>query len=297
MPTPNTLIIGASRSGTTSCYNYLKQHPEVYMSPVKEARFFSYPEQTLDFRGPADRYTINRDSVTDWPAYQRLFAERTDEPIAGEASPIYLYHPDTAATIHRYVPDCTLLCILRNPIDRGYSDFLNMVRLGWEPLRDYEEALRREDDRTAKHWGPFYHYGSKGHYASQLQRYLDVFDREQLHIYLFDDFVSDPVGVMQDMYGRLGIDTTFRPKTETAHNRSGLPKSDLLHAVLTHPVAEKTFRGPLRDLRQHWRDQNTRHEKEPLPVALRHRLRERYRDDIERLSEQIDRDVSHWLTA
>ena len=296
MSVPNVLVIGASRSGTTSCYNYLRQHPEIYMSPVKEARFFAYENQTLDFHGPADRYTINRDSVTHWTAYQALFDGRTDEPIAGEASPIYLYHPAAAATIQQYVPDCTLVCLRRNPIDRAYSDFLNMVRLGWEPLRDVEEALAREEERKAKHWGPFYHYGSKGHYADQLQRYLDRFDRAQLCIYLFDDFVSDPIGVMQDLYERLGVDPTVRPAVETAHNRSGLPKSDLLHAALTHPIAEAAFRGPLREVRQRWREQNTRHEKPPMPPALRNRLRTRYRDDIVRLSEQIHRDLSHWLS-
>lgn len=294
MTYPNVLVIGASRSGTTSLYNYLAQHPEVFMSPVKEARFFSYEGQTVDFQGPADRYTINRDTVTDPEAYRALFAGRTDEPVAGEASPIYLYDASTPARIEAHVPHCKLIATLRDPVERAYSDFLNMVRLGWEPLRDFETALDREAERRAAHWGPFYHYSAKGFYGEQIQRYLDRFPREQLLIFPFDALKRDTAGLMRRVYDFLDVDPAFTPDVHTKHNRSGLPKSEWLHWILTHPVTEAAFRGPLRDVRQGWRDRNTRHEKPPLPDRVRDRLCDLYRDDVARLESLLDLDLAHW---
>lgn len=295
MEFPNALIIGASRSGTTSCYNYLKQHPEVFMSPVKEARFFTYEGETVDFRGPADSYTINRNSVTDLDDYLALFNGRTTEPVAGEASPVYLYDPRTPGNIERHVPGCKLICILRNPVERAYSDFLNMIRHGWEPLRDFEEALRREEDRKARHFGPFYHYASKGFYGEQLERYLDRFSEKQLKILWFEDFKADPTAAMQDVYRFLEVDPEFQPEVQTVHNRSGVPRSEILHTLFTHPVSEAAFRGPLRPIRQSLRDANTRHEKPPFPDPLRNELRDRYRDDVAHLESLTGRDLSHWL--
>jgi hypothetical protein len=294
MPLPNVLVIGAPRSGTSSLYSYLKQHPEVFMSPVKEARFFAYEGRTVDYAGPADAHTINRNTVTRLEDYRALFDGRTGEPVYGEASPIYLYNPDAAANIRRHVPDCRLLCILRNPVERAYSDFLNMVRLGWEPLRDFAAALRREEARKQAGWGPFYHYRSKGYYGEQIARYLERFDREQLRIYRFEDFQSNTRAVMQDVYGFLGVDTAFVPEVERAHNRSGLPKSDALHRLLTHPVARTVLRGPLRSLRTGLRDLNTRYEKPPLDPAVRTELQDAFQDDLDRLEGLIDRDLSAW---
>lgn len=295
MPYPNAIVIGAPRSGTTSLYEYLGQHPDVFVSPVKETRFFAYEGQALDFQGPADPYTINRDSITDPEAYQALFAGQSDESVVAEASPIYLSHPRAPERIKQHVPHAKMIVSLRNPVSRAYSDFLNMVRLGWEPLRDFETALDREDDRIAAGWGPFYQYRSKGYYGRQMARYLDRFAEEQLLVFPFKELQSDPERVMKRVYSFLGVSTAVTPDVEQAHNRSGLPRSEVVHSILTHPVTEAVFRGPLRSVRQRWRDRNTRHEKPPMPPAARRRLVDAYRDDVEQLERLLDLDLSHWL--
>src|SRR3712207_6354190 len=133
MTMPNFLIIGAMKSGTTALYYYLEQHPEIYMSPVKEPNFFSSQEQENA-----------ADAVTDIGTYQHLFRGVSGEKAIGEASHSYLYEPGAAAEIRRYLPEAKLIAILRNPIDRAYSHFLHMVRSGTEPLDDFAQALQEE---------------------------------------------------------------------------------------------------------------------------------------------------------
>lgn len=295
MKVPDVIVIGAPRSGTTSLYNYLQQHPAVYMSPLKETRFFAYEGQTVDYRGPADAYAYNRDTVTDAEAYRRLFAKRAPGQLTGEASPVYLYRGERAAErIQHHVPGVKLVAIFRNPVERAYSDFLNMVRLGWEPLHDFAGALAEEQRRIAAHWSPFYHYRAKGCYAHQLQPYLDRFDRGQMRFYLHEDLRRDAAALMQDVFTFLGVDADVAIDTSMRYNRSGLPRNRMAHRVLTHPVTERVMRGPLRTVRTTLRDWNTAHEKPPLAAAVRADLQDAYRDDIRALQDLLGRDLSHW---
>lgn len=296
MHVPNCIIIGAPRSGTTSLYNYLQQHPQVLMSPLKETRFFAYEGQAVDYQGPADAYAYNRDTVTDPEAYRQLFAGRAPGQVTGEASPVYLYRGERAAErIQHHVPDAKLVVIFRNPVERAYSDFLNMVRLGWEPLRDFSRALAEEEERIAAHWSPYYHYRAKGFYAQQLQPYLDRFDRAQMRFYLHEELREDAASLMEDLFTFVGVDHRMSVDTTTRHNRSGLPRNAALHRLLTHPVTERVMRGPLRAMRTTLRDWNTDPDKPPMSPSVRAELKDTYRDDIQRLQDILDRDLSHWL--
>ena len=133
MTMPNFLIIGAMKSGTTALYYYLEQHPDIYMSPVKEPNFFSSHKQENA-----------ADTVTEFGIYRQLFSGGSGKKAIGEASHSYLYEPGAAAEIRRYIPEAKLIAILRNPIERAYSHFLHMVRSGTEPLDDFARALQED---------------------------------------------------------------------------------------------------------------------------------------------------------
>jgi hypothetical protein len=297
MEVPDLIVIGAPRSGTTSLYRYLQQHPQVYMSPLKETRFFAYEGQRVDYQGPADTHAYNRDTVTNVETYRQLFADRAPEQLTGEASPVYLYRGDRAAErIQRHVPDVRLISIFRNPVERAYSDFLNMVRLGWEPLQDFATALNQEEQRIDAHWSPFYHYRAKGFYADQLQVYLNRFERAQMRFYLFEDLRRDATALMKDLFSFIGVEPGVTIDTGTRHNRSGLPRNDVVHRVLTHPVTERVMRGPFRPIRNTLRDWNTAPEKPPLPENVHAKLEAEYLNDIRRLEGILDCDLSHWLS-
>jgi Sulfotransferase family len=251
MTMPNFLIIGAAKSGTTSLYHYLKQHPEIYMSPLKEPRFFAVEGKTLDFRGPNDdemsflQMSLIRKSVTDIDTYRALFRGVTDEKAIGEASPLYLYSPEAPARIKHYIPQARLIAILRNPVDRAFSSYLHCVRDRGEPLQDFAQALREEETRIEDGWGPIWHYKNVGFYSAQLERFFDTFRRDQIKVFLYEDLKEDPVGVLRSTYRFLEVGETRLPDVSLKHNISGVPRIRLVHELLNKPNPIKSAFRPL----------------------------------------------------
>jgi hypothetical protein len=298
---PNFLIIGAAKSGTTSLYHYLRQHPQIYMSPVKEPKFFALAGEKFDYRGPGDQEDMQHHSITNIETYHALFEKAFNQSAIGEASTLYLYSPKAAAQIRRYIPEAKLIAILRHPVDRAYSNFLYMVRRGNERLRDFTLALQEEEARIRAGWMPSWHYRQRGFYYTQLKRYFDIFSRDQIKVYLFEDLTTHPTGLMRNIFQFLGVDNTFTPNISTKHNISGLPKNEAWHNFFIGPNPIKTaFRpfmsaGLRRRVSAKLRNQNL--VKPPLSPETRRQLIDLYRSDILQLQELIRRDLSQWLEA
>ena len=228
MPLPNFLIIGAAKAGTTSLYYYLRQHPQVYMSPIKEPRFFALEGEILNFKGPAQG--INQTSITSLDEYFHLFAGVTDEIAIGEASTLYLHSQRALEGIKRYLPNAKLIVILRNPIERAYSSYLHLVRDGYEAL-SFEQALQAEEFRIQQKWQPLWYYSKRSFYYEAIKNYLDIFEHCQIKIYLYEDLAADSKYIFKDICGFLDIDDSFKPDT-SIKNSSGIPKNKFLQRIL-----------------------------------------------------------------
>lgn len=300
---PNTFIIGAAKSGTTSLYNYLSQHPDAFMCPVKEPRFFAYAENPPDMVGPGDQSSNEAaGAVYSMDAYRSLFSGATTEPVVGEASPVYLYDESAPRLIHKHCPDATLIVLLRNPIERAYSHYLHLYESGREPLDDFEAALDAEEERIAAGYEWSWHYRRMGFYGRQLSRYLDYFHREQLQIYRFEQLRADNVRFAQTVFRALDIDPSVVPDTRIRHRATGVPKLKWLHRFIGN--SDHFLRRWSRLVLPKWiRDRillsvkNANLEKPPLPAAARSRLAAVYRDDVQRLEEMLGRSFSDWLTV
>ncbi|TCJ15544.1 sulfotransferase, partial [Rubrobacter taiwanensis] len=184
MTLPDFLVIGAGKAGTTSLYYYLRQHPQVYMSPTKETNFFALEGQRVAFRGPGVEERINAWTITELSEYERQFAGVRGERAVGEVCPLYLYSERAAERIKRHVPEVRLIAVLRDPAERAYSSFLMLRRSGREPLEDFAAALEAEDRRVAGGWEYAWHYRRAGYYHEQLSRYYALFDPAQIRVYL-----------------------------------------------------------------------------------------------------------------
>jgi hypothetical protein len=293
---PNFLVIGAQKAGTTALYQYLKQHPQIYMSPVKEPHFFSFEGEKPVSLGQGRKLT---DHITHIEAYRRLFEGVSAEAAVGEASPSYIYIPQSAERIRHHVPEAKLIAVLRNPADRAYSNFLYAIKLGREPLTDFAQALSEEDARIQNGWGAFWHYKRKGFYYEQLERYFDKFDRNQIKIYLYEDLDAEPVVVLRDIFSFLGVDESYVPDISARHNVSGVPKSRTSRAVVTGietvtPFLKRVLPADLRRVRESIRNK-VLHEPPPLSAETREQLAELFREDILKLQNLIHRDLSAWL--
>lgn len=293
MTMPNFLIIGAMKSGTTALYYYLGQHPQIYVSPVKEPDFFC-------FEG---RGSLDSEAVTQIESYQALFKGVSDEKAIGEASHCYLYEPKAVDRIKYYLPDAKLIAILRNPIDRAHSHFLHAVRSGAEPLTDFAKALR-EDETGVSQKGNVQDYVGRGFYYGQLKRYFDAFGRDQqVKVYLYDDLRDAPIDTLQDAFRFLGVDESFVPDVSLRRNVSGHPRYKTLDKVLRRPSSVKRALKMYLPARLHWRlseafdELKTRNLVQPpsVPLEVRRQLIEVYRNDILQLQKAICRDLSRWL--
>jgi hypothetical protein len=295
---PTFLIIGAMKAGTTALYTALNQHPEVYMSPVKEPNFFAFASQPPNFQAPIDQHPkgVNHTSIIDATEYRKLFAGAPAEAARGEASHWYLYHPDAPVNIEQHVPEAKLIAMLRNPVERAYSEFLHFVRDGDEPLDDFASALDAEPRRIEANWA-LGRYVDRGRYDEQLERYLDQFPEEQLRIYLYDDFADEPEAVRQDLFAFIGVDPLFEPEDRRV-NVSGVPRSRWLHAVMgaVQPVREclgPWLPDPMVDWANALKNQNLK--KPPMDPSVRARLIDIFCPHVRRLETLIDRDLSRWL--
>jgi hypothetical protein len=215
---PNFLVVGAGAAGTTELCQYLRQHPQLYMSRHKQPRFFALYGRPVNFRGPGDMTELNL--VADLGAYQQLVAEVQDEKAIGEVSPWYLYVETAAPAIRKLLPDVKLVAILRDPVDRAFSNYLHAVNEGLEPLPTFRDAMDAEEVRIRDNWSPRFHYKSKGFYYQQLQHYLEYFDRGQLRIYLYEDLVNEPEAMLADLFEFLGVDPELRVDVGKRHDES-----------------------------------------------------------------------------
>jgi hypothetical protein len=289
---PNFIVIGAAKAGTTALHWYLAEHPAVFMTRVKDPSYFAYG---LDAQGKLlwGDPEHHRFPVRSLEEYERLFAETGAAVAIGEASTMYLECPQSAARIRSQVPAARIICSIRHPVDRAYSDYQMYLRSRGrrlEPARDLSAraAWARPDSR----WMQI------GKYHGQLSRYFDTFPRAQVHVLLFDDLRRDPLKVVQEVYRFLEVDPTFAPDFDTPHNVGGMPVSMLLESLLTSTAIRSVVAPWIPVQAANWvRRLRTRNMRPAprLPSELRQELTKPFRDDIARTSELIGRSLEHWL--
>jgi hypothetical protein len=297
---PDFLVVGAPKSGTTSLYRYLEGHPDVYLSPVKEPRYFAFPDAPPRFVGPGAK-DLNREIVWREEDYRALFAGRQPHHRAGgEASATYLWAPGAAERIARTVPESRLIAILRQPADRAFSHFWHNRARHREPLASFEDALAAEPERRRRHYSFNLYYAERGLYGAQLARYLQLFPREQVLVLLFEDFVRDPVDVMARVATHIGVDAEFSFDSTVRHNpRRGRVRFPRVRRLVTSErVVKSRLRAVVpRPLRRTLLrvGRSTVEAPERLDPELRARLTKRFEEDIHQLEDLLGRDVSHWL--
>ncbi len=299
MPRPNFIIAGAPKCGTTALSEYLREHPNVFVSTPKEVHYFS-----TDMPGHGVAKTER--------AYLELFADVGPEHRAvGEASVWYLYSTEAARNIRAFAPDMKLLVMLRNPADLTYSMHSQSLYNLWEDEPDFATAWRLCDARRAGERIPgpcdepkILLYDELGALGAQVERLLGVFPREQVEIVFFDDFVSDTEGVYESVLRFLDLpldhDVEFKPHNQNATHRYGWlsalteqPPEALQRMVRT--VKSVTGAGDLKVMKRlrNWNLVET--ERPPLDASMRRTVLDHYRDDVQKLARLTGRDLDHWL--
>jgi hypothetical protein len=299
---PNFLIIGASRSGTTSLHNTLSTHPEVFMSSPKEPNYFAY--RVLSTR-PGLYLPEHRYPVRDAEGYTKLFRRAGEAKAIGESSATYLSTPGVERLVASLLPDVRLVAILRDPARRFYASYLDHTRQGTETRpfdRVVDEELRREGT-DAPH--PLGSALAGGFYHAHIRRWLEVIPRHRVLILLHDDLAVDSTALFARLFRFLDIGSDVRSDTSARFGAAGLAKSPavdwLMRRLIKRNAMSRRIKASLPpSIRAtvtryvHALDSlNTR--RPPMPASQRARLVAHYANDIERLSALLDRDLSAWL--
>ncbi len=211
---PDFFIVGHAKCGTTALYEMLRQHPQIYMPPVKEPYFFAV-ENALPRKGSGRRWTALDQTGTrteTFGEYLSLFDAAGPDQRVGEASTHYLWSHTAAARIARARADARIIAILREPTSFLRSLHLQLVQNGHETQRSFRKAITLEGERReGRHiprrsvWPSSLFYSERVHYVEQLKRFREVFPPEQVLVLIYEDFKRDNETTVRTVLRFLGV--------------------------------------------------------------------------------------------
>jgi hypothetical protein len=284
------MIIGAEKSGTSSLARYLEQHPNICSHERREMNYFVNDKE----------YAQGYDKI-----YSRYFSNcKSDSSIVLAKSVGVMYWPFAVKRLWNHNPECQLVAILRNPVDRAYSAYWYARRMGWEDLESFEEAIEAEPIRLKENGRKRQQctYLDRGIYHKQLAVLFEHFASNQVHIFLFEDLKNNPVGICQNIYKVIGIDSDYLPDVSKEHNKAALPRFIVLSRLLssTHTL-KQAVRNLLPDRVSDRIRDRIRHLNEkaflppPMNQETRAYLEEYFSSHNNQLRELMERDLSHWM--
>ncbi|MFT4011106.1 MAG: sulfotransferase [Nocardioidaceae bacterium] len=202
---PDFFLIGAPKAGTSALHAALARHPELYLSPVKEPKYYMCGDSPPPaYKGPGDAHS-NQEWIWQRDRYLALFDEAPSAALTGESTPFYLYNRDARRRIAVDAPEAKLIAVLRDPVDRAYSNWMHLWMDGLEPIPDLVEAVRFEQERIDAGWAPFWHYRGLGMYGRQVADLLDHFPREQVLLVRYKDLVDHAQVTLDRVCRFLGV--------------------------------------------------------------------------------------------
>lgn len=271
---PNFLIIGAPKCGTTALARYLETHPQVFVAPEKELRYFDQ----------------SHDLGLDW--YLDHFRRAEDELAIGEATPTYMAHPQAPSRMAEVVPEARLVAILRNPVDRAYSHYWQVRRRGHEP-RDFAQAVEQEHpagvmslEEQARAYLGF------GQYMEQLSNFVPHYPRASIHVLILEELVAEPAVTLSELHRFLGVDDTFVPANiGRVYNPSYRYRSWRFRSAMLRARAWTIAPGLARRLDRLNRDES---EYPAMDDATRARLLEHFAPHNQALADWLGYDLKAW---
>ena len=303
-PRPDFLVIGAPKAGTTALHAALAQHPDVFVSSPKEPKFWlcdGAPPPA--WKGPGDKH-----SQQEWiwrdDRYYSLFEQARDDQVRGESTPFYLWSHGAHRRIAEDLPDVKLIAVIRDPIDRAYSNWMHLWSDGLEPESDFETAFAAQDDRIGAGWAPFWRYRDLGLYGEQLAHLYRYVDPERVLVVRYRDLVDEPATAVNRVSRFLGIREGLVDAIPRDNSRSFVQpgwRPHLLSPAVRLGARLGQFAPP-----EVWRAVHPRFidllstgqpaHRPHLDADQRSRLQEAFLPDIDLLSKLTGLDFADWLS-
>jgi hypothetical protein len=302
MPLPGFLVIGAPKAGTTALHVALARHPQLYLSKLKEPKYFLCDEGVAPhYVGPGDARTA-RAMVCRREDYEALFAAAPPGALCGESTSLYLQDPAAHRRIAAMLPGVRLIALLRDPLDRAHSNWSHLWSAGLEPERDFVAACAREEQRAAAGWAPFWRYLGLGRYGEQLSALYQVVPRDRVLLVRYRVLRNEPLATLDRICRFLDVEpgvlteipaenVTVQAADSAAHRVA----SGVLRAVgaAEHRLPQPWWRAIDGWLGRHLQREQRR--REPLRPEQREALLPRIADDVHRLEDLTGESFADWL--
>ena len=308
---PNFFVVGTVKAGTTSLYQYLANHPDIYMSPLKEPHYFSTDIIPSKFRPqyrkmlPVDieeylasdlKGNINAAFIRNEDQYFRLFKNVRNEKAIGESSTSYLISKVAAQNIYDFNPNAKIIIILRNPTERAYSHYLMNFKSG-SVSGPFKLELEKDIQATPKGWGITRLYADHGFYYEQVKRYIDIFGPDKVKIIFTDSMGINTQQTVRDIYRFLNVNENFIFENYERHNVAMIPRSTLARFILDKASFISFFIKfiPSRFKRSLYNSLFTKTQFPAFEEETKNFLISLYREDILKLQKLIKTDLSAWM--
>ena len=305
MKKPNFFIVGLPKSGTTALHDFLNEHPQIYMSKVKEPHFFC-----LDFHNESDDFHKSKlfFHFRSQQSYLKLFSDVTSEKIIGESSTGYLYSKVAAQEIYNLNPKAKIIIILREPASFLYSVHSQVLNINAEIEQDFVKALELEPLRmqgkfipSTVHCPSALFYSERAKYYEQVKRYYETFDPSQIKVIIFEDFKKNNQLVYKEILEFLGVNSSFYPEYNSVNARSK-PRYKWLNQILYHPVsraiAYKLFPPAFNEFIKRnivenlfWKRDNS----SPISIEVKNKLMKQFYSEVQMISQLTSIDtIKKW---
>jgi hypothetical protein len=298
---PDFLVAGVPKAGTTALHAALAQHPGLYLSAIKEPKFFLTDGPPPAKGGPGDALTY-REHIWQRDRYEALFDPAPPGALKGESTPLYLYDPEAMCRISKLLPAAKLVIVIRDPVERAHSNWTHLWSAGLEPERDFLRACAEEERRIEAGWASFWHYTGLSMYGRQLKHVFDLFPRENVLVLRYRSLVDGPVSTLDRITGFLGVEqgvlTEIPRENVTAHPEHTATHRAVSLAMRAGDAVGRAFPGNAVTSAMHRLErylQRGNRERQPLSWDQRQALLPMFTDDIRLLERLVGEDFSDWL--
>jgi len=271
---PNFIIVGTPKGGTRSLINYLGEHPNVFTAGPQPHFFDRNFEKGLKY-------------------YSKFFSGWNGEKAIGEKTPSYLANREAPRRIYDTIPNVKLIFLLRNPVDRAYSDW-RMDYVSGREFRSFEDTLKWEllGPKKVVRFKNTDKYLDTGKYVEHIERYLQYFPNNQMLFIISEKFRENKIETLQKIFSFLGVDSEVEISVPEEYNVGGWEKSKIVHICLGFMNVLNLDKNHFTtDIYYKLKSLNKTGKKIPMKNKTKEYLKKYYKPYNEKLSKIIDIDV------
>ena len=304
MKKPNFFIVGHPKTGTSALYNFLKQHPDVFLPEIKEPRFFckDFHKEEEEFYKKSKLKKTTKYTIKNKKDYLELFKDTKEEKAVGEVSPGYLESREAAKEISKFNPNAKIIMILREPSEYLFSSF-NQKQKSEEGASTFKEALNLEKVRKKRDYRKVRAppvsqllYSERIRYEAQVKRYLDNFPKENILVLIHEEFKNNNLETCRKIFRFLGVDDSFKPETRTVNKGKSI-KFKKLKSFLDRPfminfrrsLKEFLPKKAIRLLLNLYNKTMFKKGKDKLDPKLKKKLKKKFKPEVEKINKLLNK--------